>query len=179
MACRSDIIEGLNSLRNQQAQFCKIVTNRPRPIGLPAYIQPPRNSTRWTPFGSLVIPIAPAGVDQLVFSERVPLGYDGLLVAITNTWNGTGFVDASNDITWRIKKDRRFIPYFEEITTTRGSLSVPFDVVGQGIALLSGQLLQYFANFQAGSESRLNVGGKTICALTGYIWPRERSRDTA
>lgn len=174
MSCPADITEARNTLTNMASLFCDIMASRPRPQGLPAYIQPPRNSTRWTPTGSLVIPVAPTGADQLVFSERVPLGYDGILIAVTNVWNGTGFVEASGDISWRIKQDRRYIPYFDSILTTRGSLSVPFDVVGQGIALFSGQLLQYFANFQTGSENRLNAGGLTICALTGYIWPREK-----
>jgi hypothetical protein len=172
--CRSDELEAQNTLRVMGQQFCQIMATRPKPKGLPPYIQPPRNSTRWFPKGNLVIPVAPAGVDQLVFSDRIPLGYDGVLMTVTNSWNGSGFVEASGDITWRIKKDRIFIPYYDTITSTLGSLSVPVDVVGQGIALFSGQLLQYYANFQAGSEARLNVGGKTVCALQGFIWPRER-----
>lgn len=172
--CRADEIEAQNTLNALGREFCQIMAARPVPKGLPAYIQPPRNATRWSPRGNLVIPVAPAGVDQLVFAERIPLGYDGVLMFVSNTWNGTGFVEAGGDITWRIKKDRVFIPYYDTITTTLGSLAVPSAVEGQGIPLLSGQLLQYFANFQAGSEGRLNVGGKTICGFQGYIWPRER-----
>lgn len=175
--CHSDEVQAQEALYKSSGQFCQIMNERPRITGLPAYIQPPRNSTRWVPGlnSSLVIPVAPTGVDLLVFSERVPLGYDGILTALTNVWTGTGFVEASADITWRVKQDRRFIPYFDEILTTLGSLAIPFVIAGQGIPLLSGQLLQYFANFQPGSEGRLNVGGKTVCALSGYIWPRERT----
>ena len=171
--CQTDILNAEQRLRKFQADYCSIVLNRPKPCGLPPYIQPPKNAVRWQPVGDLAIPAVPAGADQLVFSERIPLGYDGILIAITNVWNGTGFVEASGDITWRIKQDRRWIPYYDSITTTRGTLSVPFDIVGQGIPLLSGQLLQYFVNFSAGSAAHLNAGGKTICALSGYIWPRE------
>jgi len=173
-ACSSDLLEAEASIRKYTREYCEILRSRPQPSGLPPYIQPPKNAVRWQPRNSLVIPVAPAAVDQLVFEERVPLGYDGILVALTNVWNGTGFIEASGDITWRTKLDRRFIPFFDTITTTLGSLAVPFDVVGQGIPLLSGQLFQYYANFAAGSENRLNVGGMTICAATGYIWPRER-----
>ncbi len=172
--CRPEEIDARNTLDNLAGLYCQIMAARPKPTGPPPYIQPPRNSTRWRPSASLAIPVVPAGVDQLVFSQRIPLGYDGLLIAVTNVWNGTGFVEASGDITWRIKKDRVFIPFFEAIDTTLGSQTVPFDVVGQGTALFSGQLLQYYANFAAGSEGRLNNGGQTVCALTGYIWPRER-----
>lgn len=171
--CAPEVIDAVKALNKYQGEFCQIMTTRPRPVGLPAYIQPPRNSTRWQPRGSLVIPVLPAGADQLVFDERVPLGYDGVLIAVTNFWGGTGFVEASGDITWRVKIDRRFVPFFDSIVTTMGSLSVPFDVQGQGIPIFSGQLVQYYANFLAGSEGRLNVGGQTVCAVTGYIWPRE------
>jgi hypothetical protein len=162
------------AIRSYTGGYCRIITSRPQPTGLPPYIQPPKNSVRWQPRASLAIPVAPAGVDQLVFGERIPLGYDGILIALTNVWNGTGFLEASGTITWRVKIDRRFIPFYDTIVTTLGSLSVPFDVVGQGIPLLSGQLVQYFVNFAAGSEMILNNNGLTICAATGYIWPRER-----
>ncbi len=67
-----------------------------------------------------------------------------------------------------------FIPYYDAITTTLGSLAVMPPVEGQGIPLFSGQLVQYFVNFQAGSEARLTVGGKTLCSFQGFIWPRDR-----
>jgi hypothetical protein len=174
-ACSTDLLHAEAAIRKYSKEFCSIITGRPKPCGLPAYIQPPRNAVRWQPRNNLVIPVGPeTATDLLVFGERVPLGYDGILVALTNVWNGTGFVEAGGDITWRVKIDRRFIPYFDTILTTLGSLAVPFDIVGQGIPLLSGQLVQYFVNFAVGSDAILNVGGMTICAATGYIWPRER-----
>ena len=173
-ACSVDILQAEGAIRQYTRDYCSILNSRPRPSGLPPYIQPPRNAVRWQPRASLVRPAVPAGADQLVFAERIPLGYDGLLIALTNTWNGTGFIEASGDITWRVKIDRRFIPFFDTITVTLGTLAVPYDVVGQGIPLVSGQRVQYFANFQVGSENRLNADGQTICACTGYIWPRER-----
>jgi hypothetical protein len=174
--CSSDLLAAEGAIRKYSREHCEILNSRPREIGIPPYIQPPKNSVRWQPRGDLVIPAVPAAADQLVFSERLPLGYDGILVALTNVWNGTGFIEASGDITWRVKIDRRWIPFFDTITTTLGTLAVPFDVVGQGIPLLSGQLVQYFVNFAVGTVGRLNAGGKTICAATGYIWPRERQR---
>jgi hypothetical protein len=176
-ACNSDLLQAEQNIRSYTKEFCSIMKTRPRPHGLPPYIQPPRNAVRWQPGKDkpLTIPVGPeTGTDILVWSERVPLGYDGLLIALTNVWNGTGFVEASGDITWRVKIDRRFIPYYDTILVTLGTLAVPYDVVGQGIPLLSNQLVQYFANFAVGSDARLNMGGATICAATGYIWPRER-----
>lgn len=176
-ACSSDLLEAEASIRSYTKAYCDIMAHRAKPCGLPAYIQPPKNAVRWQPGKDkpLTIPVGPeTGLDILVWSERIPLGYDGILVALTNIWNGTGFVEASGDITWRVKIDRRFIPYYDTILTTLGSLSVPFDIVGQGIPLLSNQLVQYFVNFAVGSDARLNAGGMTICAATGYIWPREK-----
>jgi hypothetical protein len=174
-ACPSDLLEAEAAIRKYSREYCEIITGRPRPCGLPPYIQPPKNAVRWQPKLALAIPPGPeTATDLLVFEQRIPLGYDGILVALTNIWNGTGFIEASGDITWRVKIDRRFIPFFDSIITTLGSLAVPFDVVGQGIPLLSNQLVQYYVNFGIGSDARLNAGGMTICAATGYIWPRER-----
>ena len=173
--CSSDLLQAEANLRSYTKAYCDIMSQRPRPHGLPPYIQPPKNAVRWQPRSQLVIPAGPeTGLDILVFQELIPLGYDGILVALTNIWNGTGFIEASGDITWRVKIDQRFIPYYDTILTTLGSLAVPFDIVGQGISLLSNQLVQYFVNFAVGSDARLNAGGQTICAATGYIWPRER-----
>ena len=176
-ACSSDLLEAEANIRQFSRDYCDIMSKRAKPSGLPPYIQPPKNSVRWQPGKDrpLTIPVGPeTGTDLLVFAERVPLGYDGILVALTNVWTGTGFVEASGDITWRVQIDRRWIPYYDTILTTLGTLAVPFDVVGQGIPLVSGQLVQYFANFAVGSDARLNAGGMTVCAVTGYIWPRER-----
>ena len=173
--CSSDLLEAEANIRSYTKNYCDIMSQRPRPHGLPPYIQPPKNAVRWQPRGQLVLPVGPeTGTDLLVFQEQIPLGYDGLLIALTNTWNGTGFVEASGTITWRVKIDQRFIPYYDTILTTLGSLAVPFDIVGQGIPLLSHQLVQYFVNFAVGSDGILNGGGQTICAASGYIWPRER-----
>ncbi len=172
--CRADEIAAQNTLYSMGKQFCQIMAAQPKPHLLPASLAPPPNSIQWYPRGNLVIPAVPAGVDQLVFSDRIPLGYDGMIVAVTNGWNGTGFVDASGDITWRIKKDRVFVPYYEAIDTTLGNLSIPIDNIGQAIPLLSGQLVQYYVNFAVGSGARLNGTGRTICGCKGYIWPRDR-----
>jgi hypothetical protein len=176
-ACNTDLLQAEASIRAFTKEYCSIMNQRPQPVGLPPYIQPPKNATRWQPGKDkpLVIPAGPeTATDLLVWQEPVPLGYDGLLIALTNTWNGTGFVEGSGDITWRVKIDRRFIPFFGTIPITLGSLAVPYDIVGQGIPLLSGQFVKYFVNFAVGSDARLNAGGATICAATGYIWPRER-----
>jgi hypothetical protein len=174
-ACSSDLLEAEASIRKYSKEYCQIIDSRPIPVGLPPYIQPPKNAVRWRPDGLLIIPAGPeTATDIVVFQERVPLGYDGLLVAMTNVWNGTGFIEGSGDISWRVKIDRRFIPFFDSIIMTQGEISIPVDIVGQGIPLLSNQLVQYFVNFGLGSETRLNATGTTYCAVTGYIWPRER-----
>ena len=176
-ACSSDLLEAEASIRQFTKEYCSIMSQRPRRRGLPASIEPPPNSIRWQPGKDrpLVLPVGPeTATDILVFQERVPLGYDGYIDTLTNVWNGTGFVEGSGSITWRVKIDQRYIPYYEAITVTLGTLSVPYAVIGQAIPLLSNQLVQYFANFAVGSDAVLNMGGATICAATGYIWPRQR-----
>ena len=172
--CKAQLLEAEANIRIYSKAYCDIITNRPIPKGLPPYIQPPKNSVRRQPGGQFTIPIGPDGTDQLVFAFEMPYGYDGIIIELSNFWNGTGFVEGSGDITWRVKIDRRFIPDFDTILTTRGVPQFPADVEGQGIPLLSGQTVQYFVAFAPGSDARLNFGGQTICSFTGYIWPRER-----
>jgi hypothetical protein len=175
--CNADLLQAERDIRQYTKDYCSIINSRPKEKGLPPYIQPPKNSVRrqdglGNPFP---MPIPPeSGSDNLVFSWEVPYGYDGIIMQLTNVWNGTGFIEGFGDITWRVKIDRRFIPTFDTILTTLGSLITPFDIMGQGIPLLSGQLVQYYVNFAVGSEARLNLGGMTICSTSGYIWPRER-----
>jgi hypothetical protein len=176
-ACNTDLLQAEANIRQYSRDYCDIMSKRVRPTGLPPYIQPPKNAVRWQPGKDkpFTIPVGPeTGLDLLMWSERVPLGYDGIIIALTNVWNGTGFVEASGDITWRAKIDRRFIPYYDTILTTLGTLAVPFEIVGQGIPLLSNQLVQYFVNFAVGSDARLPAGSTTIAAVSGYIWPRVR-----
>jgi hypothetical protein len=170
--CQPDLIQAAQWLKHSQREFCRIVANRPKSCGPPPYIQPPKNATRWQPRGQLALVGNQDGADHLVFSEVLPLGYDGILVSLTNTWNKGGFVEGSGDIVWRVKQDRRYIPFFDTIKTTLGTLTVPFDIVGQGIPLYSGQNLQYFVNFANPGSGALDPLGSTLCALTGYIWPR-------
>ena len=175
--CNSDLLAAEASIRSYTRSYCDIINNRERPKGLPPYIQPPKNAVRWQPGKDkpFTLPAPPeTGLDLLVFEDQIPLGYDGLLTQMTNIWNGTGFVEGSGTITWRVKIDRRFIPYYDTILTTMGSLTIPFDIGGEGIPLLSNQVVQYFVNFAVGSDAVLNLGGMTICSLSGYIWPRER-----
>jgi hypothetical protein len=171
-ACDTDLIQASQWLKHSQREFCRIVANRPKSNRLTPFLQPPETSKRWQPRKALASVGLIDGADHLVFSERIPLGYDGLLISMTNVWNSFGFVEESGDIVWRVQQDRRYIPFFDNIRTSLGSLTVPFDVVGQGIPLLSGQLLQYFVNFANPGSGPLDPAGKTICALTGYIWPR-------
>jgi hypothetical protein len=171
--CQSDVVSARAALRKREAQRCQILAQCTPVDGPPAYLVPPRNSTRWQPRGNLVIPIAPAGVDQLVFEDTMDLGYDGIITSVTNIWASAGFAEASGDITWRIKRDRNFLPYYDTILVTLGSLAVPFVVGLQGIPVYSGQRIQYYVNFAAGSENRLQVGGQTVCAITGFKWARD------
>lgn len=173
--CPSDLLQAEANIRQYTKDYCEIISSRPKSKALPPYIQPPKNSVRRQLTGQLVLPNPPeTGLDNLVFAYRMPYGYDGIITQLTNSWNGTGFIEGDGDITWRVKIDRRFIPDFDSIQTTLGSLSVPFEIVGQGIPLLSGENVQYYVAFAVGSEARLNLNGQTLCAWTGYIWPRER-----
>lgn len=140
----------------------------------PPWVRMPAQGKRFSKINSVsyttdVQPVP--DTDVLVTSFRVPNGYDGCIVGTVNMYTGTGFADGSGDLTWRIQINRRFVKDYGAITTTIGSLAIPYTVNAGQILLQSGQLVQYFVDVDAAGTGNLN-GGRVICAMFGWYWPR-------
>ena len=135
----------------------------------PPWVKMPGQGKRFGHPSSITLPAAD-GADHLVQSFIVPYGYDGVIVAPVNLYTGQGFEEGSGVLTWRIKLNMRWVKDYGNIQTTIGSLTQPYYNANSQILLLSGQLVQYFVNRQAGDLS-LN-GGRIICGLWGWFWPR-------
>lgn len=104
------------------------------PQGRPKYHQRPwvampAGGRRFKPISTLLVSSAIPfmGADVVVLSERVPVGYDGVISDIVCeivSPTGTGFVDGSGDITWRLEADNRFL-------RDMGNLKVQVDTTEQ------------------------------------------------
>jgi hypothetical protein len=135
----------------------------------PPWVKMPGQGKRFGHPSSITLPAAD-GADHLVQSFIVPYGYDGCIVAPVNVYTGQGFEEGSGVLSWRIKLNMRWVKDYGNIQTTLGSLTQPYYNANSQILLLSGQLVQYFVNRQLGDLTL--TGGRIICALFGWYWPR-------
>lgn len=139
----------------------------------PPWVKMPGQGKRFGHNSSLSLGLGqvPAdGLDHLVQSFLVPYGYDGVIAAPLNSYTGQGFEEGSGVLTWRIKLNQRYVKDYGNIITSLGDPKFPWYNANSQILLLSGQLVQYFVNRQLGDVS-LN-GGRIICGLWGWFWPR-------
>jgi hypothetical protein len=137
----------------------------------PPWVKMPSQGKRFSQIGSIPLPTSDYGVDQLVTSFRVPLGYDGCIVSIVQSYTGQGFQDGSGDLTWRIFLNQRPVKNYGNTEVQIGSLITPYNVNSGQIILLSNQYVQYYVNVAASAAGNLN-GGRIVCALFGWWWPR-------
>ena len=111
------------------------------------------------------------GADNLVLEYRMPVGWDGVIQHLSCRYTGTGFVDYSGDILWRLKVGERWIPGFEAVPTQLNELTKSYVDVGAYTRLLSLQFVRVYAAVAVGAAATL-AGGRIAAAITGYKYPR-------
>jgi hypothetical protein len=116
--------------------------------------------------------VTPApGQDYLVGSFRVPNGYSGMLYGVHVGYTGTGFVDGSGDIIWRIMIGNAWAaPGLGRITTKLGS---PYQLlqITDYIKLKSSQIVSVLVNVPNTSGS-IQVGtSRILSTLQGWYYP--------
>lgn len=132
------------------------------------WIDEPDGSVPFDEQFGVALPVA-FGVETVVLSFQVPIGYDGVIKAISNNFLGGGFVDFSGDIRWRILADGKPIRNFSNILANKGTIAAGRII--SPIRVYSGQVINYIVNHIA------NVGlvGQVVCSLNGYIYPSGKS----
>ena len=152
------------------------------PRGKPKYTQRPwtampKEGRRFKPISTLLVnnAIPFTGTDIVVMTERVPLGYDGVIsdvVCEIVANGGTGFVDGSGDITWRLEADNRFLRDMGNLKVQVGSLTNPSPVPRGMLRVYSHDLIRFLVNFTVGAEARINKDAFIVCSITGWFYPR-------
>lgn len=122
--------------------------------------------------GSIGMP-AFDGLDHLVFAFIVPTGYDGVLTGFTQLYTGTGFVEGSGDITWRVKINQRFPHGLGQTITTIGNLGNPTTAAPGGVRIQSRQYIQYFVNLLPAAAARLDAAARIVCSVSGWLYPQQ------
>ena len=163
----------LEGIRDCYRSICRRICPKPKPAiswpwdldsGLPA------NAVPFARPAAIVTPFTAAG-DVVVLQFRVPVGYDGIIMQGYNLYQGSGFVQGSGDILWRIRLNSYYVKDWGSMPFSFGSVRDPFPFA-DAIFLLSNQLVTMLVNVPNTSGS-IQVGASRILgALMGYFLPR-------
>lgn len=135
------------------------------------WMRMPADGVRFPPIvGSIVIPPF-NGLDTVVLQFSVPTGYDGVMVGFTQLYTGTGFVEGSGDITWRVKINQRWAKSLGNMTTSMGSLQGPTTATPGGVRIQSRQLVTYYVNILPAAAARLDAAARIVCTVSGWFYP--------
>ncbi len=164
--CLSDAMVG------QKATLDNVQADKERRwrFGHPPWVAMPRSGQRYQRVQSVVLP-GVEGVDNLLLSYRVPFGYDGVLITITALFTGTGFIEGSGDLVWRVQNNFRYFKDLGAIELSLGDLQFPYSLEGGGYRLYSNDLIRMSVNLGAGSLGRLDPNGRIVVGITGWIYP--------
>ena len=137
----------------------------------PPWVKMPPQGKRFSYIQSIPLPVANYGVDQLILSYRVPLGYDGVINYIVLGYTGQGFQDGGGDLTWRLQLNERYVKNFGNTLWQIGTLNSGPISPNCNIIVQSNQLVQIFVNVAATAAADL-LGGRVLASTWGYHWPR-------
>ena len=133
----------------------------------PPWLVMPPNAVPFQKFNSIPLPAA-NGNDVAVLQFAVPQGYDGVISSLVQQYTGTGFVDGSGDLKWRIRIGDRWAEDMGNMITQLGSLQSPYQIYRSGIRLRDRDAVSYVVNHATGSSL---TGGRIVCGCFGWYYP--------
>ena len=151
------------------AAVCRRVEG-PRYEVSPWNVMPPQGR-RFQQINTIILP-GNVGVDNVVVTFRVPVGYDGVIRSLVNRFIGPGFVEGSGDLAWRVQLSRRFANDYGNIQTSLGDLTSPSQMQSGGIRIYSNQTIRYLVSLGALAAAHLDANGRILCAISGWFYPR-------
>jgi hypothetical protein len=128
-------------------------------------------SIAFNPSGVIPLP-APGAGDTVIFSFRVPIGYDGMILGQYNTVTAD-FAQGSGDIVWRISAAGRYLRDRGNILVSIGTPKRLYPVVG-GLQLRSGNLVEFIVNApNTGGSLPFPGAANVLAGLHGWLYPRK------
>jgi len=119
---------------------------------------------------TIVTPAAGPGVLVLVGWVDIPLGYESMIYGLTLHYTGTGFVEGSGDIIWRVLTGNRWLKGYGNSLFSRGLPSQPFPL-SDHVRVKSGSRIWIGVEVPNGS-GLIQVGASNIiCAVQGWHYP--------
>lgn len=128
----------------------------------------PNGAVEYLERGAIVTP--GPGVDNLVLQCDVPIGYESMLYGLVLQYTGTGFVEGSGDIIWRVQVGTRWLKGYGNSLFSRGTERQPFHLADYA-RVNSGSRMRVFVNVP-NLSGLIEVGKSFItCALQGWHYP--------
>ena len=85
------------------------------------WVEAPPGAVTFNPDKAIPLP-DPATVDAVILTFRVPIGFDGILLAQYHSYTGAGvFLEGSGDIIWRISVNGRYLRDMGNMQVSIGS----------------------------------------------------------
>lgn len=144
---------------------CQVPDDQKLPHELYPWIFPPPGYESFDLSKSIVTP-AVSATPTTVLTLSSPVGWDGVILRIANVFIGSGFVEASGDLTWGLFiNGNQPVRNYGQIITTFGSVAQPREI--SGFLLRSGQTLIYNV-----INANVLLAGNTsiVCTVSGYWW---------
>jgi hypothetical protein len=130
----------------------------------------PELGQRLQQVGSIALPPFD-GLDTVVLSFRMPVGWDGVINALVCAYTGTGFVEGSGDITWRLRLNDWWVRDYNAITVSLGDPANPYHLHGGGLHIRSDQRVAMYVNVLPAAIARLDPKSTIVCSLAGWKYP--------
>lgn len=136
------------------------------------WVEPPPGAVTFNPDKAIPLP-DPADVNDVILSFRVPLGYDGIILAQYHAYRGQGvFNEASGDIVWRVRVNGRYLRDMGNMIVSIGSPQTLSPCPG-GLWIHSGNLVEYVVSAPNTSGGLPLPGqGNILAGLHGWFFPR-------
>lgn len=139
-----------------------------QPIALPHHLYPP---DRWENLDQSNYVALPAiGAQANVISFQVPIGRNGIVKKIANTFVGGGFQEGQGNIVWQILVDGAPPPgasSYDSILDSLGLVNNPTEI--SGFRIFENQILTLVIKNVALVQANQFVGGRFV----GFLYPRD------
>ena len=137
------------------------------------WVDPPHGFIRFNPDKAIPLP-DPVSGDVTIFSFRVPIGFDGILLGQYHGYAGLGtFIEGGGDLAWRVRVAGRYLRDMGNMLVSLGSPQQISPCPG-GLWLHSGNLVEYIVTApNTSSMLPLPGQGNILAGLTGFFFPRK------
>jgi hypothetical protein len=135
---------------------------------LPSWDFPSVNSVAFDNANTINLPAV--GTEAVVVEFTVPRGFNGVIKAMGNNFIGSGFIDGSGDVVWRLLQNTQAVRNKENILNSLGTPQAPSLIGGGGfIRIIENDLIQLVVDNVAVVPAGQLIGGR----LSGWLYPRD------